>query len=326
MSIDRRYLNWGVFLIVLGAIPLAVTLGWISSSALSDAWRFWPFLLIGAGVGLILARTAFAALGGVIVAATFGLMLGGLLAGGMSFTIPACGSSGDLQQVADRSGTFGTTATVALDLDCGKLQVNAVDGSGWQVTASATSDRPAPQIVSTADRLSVRPAETSDAFFSFFKGGAQAWQVDLPRATSIVLGATINAGEATIAPGGGTLTSVGLTLNAGSTLLDVETVRVGRLSATLNAGSLQIVLPASGTIGSITANAGSVKLCAPAGVGLSLTMSGGFASSNDFSEAGLVQQGETWVSPDYASATATVDLHLTGNAASFSLNPREGCR
>jgi hypothetical protein len=325
MSIDRRFLNWGVFLVVVGSVPLAVTMGWISSSVVADAWRFWPFLLIGAGAGLILARTAFAALGGVIVAATFGLMLGGLLAGGLSLT-PACSAGGDLQRVADRSGTFGTAATVALELDCGKLQVNAIDGSGWQVTANATDNRPAPEIVSAADRLSVKPAQSTDFVASLFKGGSQEWQVDLPRATSIVLGATINAGEATIAPAGGDLASVGLTLNAGSTLLDVETARVGRLSATLNAGSIQIVLPASGTTGAITANAGSVKLCAPAGVGLSLTMSGGFASSNNFGDAGLVQQGETWVSPDYASATATVDLHLTGNAASFSLNPQEGCR
>lgn len=326
MSIDRRFLNWGVFLVVLGAIPLAVNLGWISSSAVSDLWRFWPFLLIGAGVGLILARTAFAALGGVIVATTFGVLLGGLLAGGFSLAIPACGSTGDLQRVAERSGTFGTAASVGLDLDCGKLTVNAVDGSGWRVVADATGNRQAPAIESSADRLSVRPPGNVDGFFSFFEGGAQAWQVDLPRSTAIVLGATINAGEATIAPAGANLDSIGLTLNAGSTVLDIETARVGRLSATLNAGSMGIVLPASGTTGSITANAGSVRLCAPAGVGLRLNTSGGFASSNDFGNAGLVQQGDTWVSPDYATATATVDLHLTGNAASFSLNPREGCR
>jgi hypothetical protein len=325
MSIDRRFLNWGVFLLIAGAIPLAVTMGWVSSSALSDLWRLWPLLLIGSGVGLILARTAFAALGGVIVAATLGLLLGGLLAGGFSLAIPGCNATGDLQRVAERSGTFGSAATVGLELDCGRLEVNAIDGSDWKVTADATGNREAPEISSYTDRLSVRP-QTKDGFFSLFEGGAQSWAVDLPRATAIVLGVTVNAGEATIAPAGGDLASIGLTLNAGSTLLDVETARVNRLSATLNAGAIRIVLPASGTTGSITANAGSVQLCAPSGVGLRLTMSGGFASSNDFGAAGLVQQGETWVSPDYAAATARVDLHLTGNAASFSLNPQEGCR
>ncbi|MBP1704558.1 MAG: hypothetical protein H6Q36_297 [Chloroflexi bacterium] len=326
MPINRRFLNWGVFLVVLGAIPLAVSLGWISSSSLSDLWRLWPLLLIGAGAGLILARTAFAALGGVIVAATFGLLLGGLFAGGFPLSIPTCGSTGDLQRVAERSGTFATTASVGLELDCGRLEVGAVDGSGWQVVADATEGRQAPEIESTASRLAIRPAESGDGFFSFLKGGAQAWKIDLPRATAIVLGATVNAGEATIAPAGGSFDSIGLTLNAGSMVLDLETARADRLSATLNAGSLAVVLPASGTTGSITANAASVKLCAPAGVGLRLNVSGGFASSNNFGDAGLVQQGDTWVSPDYATATATVNLSLTGNAASFSLNPREGCR
>jgi hypothetical protein len=325
MSIDRRFLNWGVFLVVLGTIPLAVNLGWLDDSVVADLWRFWPFLLIGSGIGLILSRTALAALGGVVVAATFGLLLGGLLAGGFSLAVPACGSSGDLQRVAERTGTFGTTATVTVDLDCGRLDVGAVDGSGWQVLADTTDNRKPPEIEASPGRLSVRPG-SEDGVFSLFAGGAQVWRVDLPRATAIVLGATVNAGEATIAPAGADLDSIGLTLNAGSTVLDLEASRLGRLSATVNAGSLGIVLPASGTTGSITANAGSVELCAPAGVGLRLDTSGGFASSNDFGNAGLVQQGDTWQSPDYASATATVDLHLTGNAASFSLNPREGCR
>jgi hypothetical protein len=325
MSIDRRFLNWGVFLVLLGAIPLAVTLGWIDRSAVSDLWRFWPFLLIGSGIGLILSRTSLAALGGVIVAATFGVLLGGVLAGGFSFAIPACSSTGNLQRVAERGGAFGPTATVTVDLDCGRLDVGAVDGSDWQVLVDASGERKAPQVESSATRLSVRPAN-SDGFASFFAGGAQAWRLDLPRATAIVLGATVSAGEATIAPGGADLDSLGLTLNAGSTVVDVESARVGRLSATINAGSLAVNLPTSGTMGSITANAGSVRLCAPAGVGLRLDTSGGFASSNNFADAGLIQQGDAWVSPGYDVAAARVDLHLTGNAASFSLNPREGCR
>jgi hypothetical protein len=327
MSIDRRLLNWGVFLVLLGGIPLAVNQGWLDRSALSDLWRLWPFLLIGAGVGLILARTPLAAVGGVVVACTFGVILGGLLAGGFALAIPGCGTDGNLQRVAERAGTFAGTATVTLELDCGRLTVGAVEGSGWHVTADATDASRAPAIDSSPSQLSVRPASDGRVWiFPFTNGGAQAWQVDLPRATTIVLGATVNAGDATLHPDGADLHSVELTLNAGRTVLDLEAARVDRLSATVNAGELRLSLPSSGTTGSITANVGSVRLCAPPGVGLRLDASGGFASSNDFAKAGLVEEGGAWVSAGYASAGARVDLRLIGNAASFSLNPGEGCR
>jgi len=327
MSIDRRFLNWGIFLVLLGGIPLAVNQNWLDRSALSDLWRLWPLLLIGAGIGLILARTPLAAVGGVVVAGTFGVLLGGLLAGGFSLTIPGCGSTGNLQRVAERTGTFEGSATVSLELDCGRLDVGAVDGSGWRVTADAADPDQAPDIETSSTRLSVRPASDGRIWiFPFTSNGAQTWQVDLPRATPIVLGVTVNAGDATFDPDGAALDSVGLTLNAGRMVLDLETTRVGRLSTTVNAGELRLSLPASGTTGSITVNAGSVRLCATPGVGLRLDASGGFASSNNFGSAGLVQDGGAWVSAGYASAKALVDLRLTGNAASFSLNPGEGCR
>ena len=84
MRLDPRFLNWGVFFILLGAIPLAVSQGWIPASAIDNAWRFWPLILIGIGIGLLLRRTAFHFVGGLLVAATFGLMLGSVLAGSVN--------------------------------------------------------------------------------------------------------------------------------------------------------------------------------------------------------------------------------------------------
>src|SRR5664280_2971296 len=76
MGVDRGRLNWGVFFIVLGAVPLAYHQGAVSSSAIGEAWRLWPLILVGIGLGFVLSRTPAAFLGGLVVAATLGLVLG----------------------------------------------------------------------------------------------------------------------------------------------------------------------------------------------------------------------------------------------------------
>ncbi len=76
MRINRSLLNWGVFLIALGGIPLAVDQGWIEADIARDLGQLWPLILVGIGLGLILRWTAFAWFGGALVAATFGTIFG----------------------------------------------------------------------------------------------------------------------------------------------------------------------------------------------------------------------------------------------------------
>src|SRR3954452_7670787 len=84
MQIRRGFLGWGIFLILVGAIPLAVRGGYISADDLGRLFNLWPLILIGIGVGLVLSRTRFDFIGGLIVAATIGIMVGGLLSVGVS--------------------------------------------------------------------------------------------------------------------------------------------------------------------------------------------------------------------------------------------------
>ncbi|HEY4751849.1 MAG TPA: hypothetical protein VIH37_01100, partial [Candidatus Limnocylindrales bacterium] len=79
---NRGLLGWGVFFLALGAVPLGVQSGRIGAGTASQTWELWPLLLIGAGLALVLRRTPLAALGAVLMGLTFGLIAGGLVAGG----------------------------------------------------------------------------------------------------------------------------------------------------------------------------------------------------------------------------------------------------
>ena len=137
MRIDSRFLNWGVFFILLGAIPLAVQQGWIPDDAVSGWWRFWPLILIGIGVGLLLRRTAFHFLGGTLVAATCGLMFGSLVAGGVGGNIGfACDQNRPGTPFAGQSGTLSGNSSVELEMNCGDLVTTPNPGSGWTPAGS----------------------------------------------------------------------------------------------------------------------------------------------------------------------------------------------
>ena len=88
--------------------------------------------------------------------------------------------------------------------------------------------------------------------------------------------------------------------------------------------SEKVVLTVSVT-GSIEANAGAVRLCAPPGAGLRLRTGDNIIASYDYASHGLVQNGTTWTTPGYDSASVQIDLRTAANAGSFMLDPEGGC-
>ena len=93
MRIDRRLLNWGLFFILLGVIPLAVRQGLLAQTSLERWWSLWPLLLVAAGIGLVLRRTPIDFAGGLLTAGTLGVMAGSVLATG--FNVPSFAGCGD---------------------------------------------------------------------------------------------------------------------------------------------------------------------------------------------------------------------------------------
>lgn len=136
----------------------------------------------------------------------------------------------------------------------------------------------------------------------------------------------LNAGSATIDLAGAAVGVEKPGLNAGSATLDLNSVRELReMQVEVNAGAAGITLPNGSLTGTVEANAGSVRRCAPAGVGLKLQTGESVAASYDYGDHGLIQDGSTWTTPGYDDAAVRIDLRTEGNAASFTLDPEVGC-
>jgi len=328
MSIDRRLANLGIFLLILGAIPLAVSQGWIAHETISRAWELWPLILIGIGIGLILRRTPLHFVGGLLVAATFGTMFGSLLAGGLSLGALGCGTAAAATDpaVLDEHGTFGAgTASVELNATCASVAIGPAPGASWAVTVNGQASG-RPTLEQAANRLAVR-STNRNVTIPFDSGRRSRWNVTLGTDATYSLDVNLNAGEVTVDLAGLRVDTLAAQGNAiGNSRLLLHDATVSRLQVQVNAGDLKIGLPAGSDLtGQVQANAASVALCADPGTGLRLRSTSTLTGDN-FAAAGLVKSGTTWESPGIGSASHVVDLALEGAAASFTLNPSEGCR
>ena len=325
MRINSRFLNWGLFFILVGAVPLAVRGGVLTAEQVGSWWSLWPLIIVGIGVGLILGRTSLEFLGGLIVAGTFGLMLGALFAGGgVGFPGNVCGSDVGSTPIESRQGAFGGPASVEIQLDCGLVEVTPEDGTGWSLEGTGDGDRP-PRVSANDTSLSVRSGDRDGARFAF-AGEREHWELRLPVGVPYSIDLQLNAGEARIRPGAAELGTVNVQFNAASVELDLSDVSsLERLDVQGNAGSGALLLPAHSLQGQLQVNAGSIEVCTPQGAALRLTTGSNPIGSYDLDGNGLDQNGNTWQTPGYDSAAVRIALDLEANVGSISLNPEDGC-
>jgi hypothetical protein len=322
MRINRGFLGWGLFLIIVGAIPLTVRGGLITQDQVRGAWNLWPLVLVGIGVAILLSRTRWAFLGGLLVSATFGVIVGGVLAGGVGGVCRPGGSG--MQAFERRDGTLpGPAASIDLELSCGDLTLAVGAGNAWSVDGE-TRDGTAPDVDTDDGSLQVRSREGAEWFEGF--DDRETWRVSLPEDIELDIAMELSAGSATIDLGQASVDALDVTLNAGSVTLDMGDVsEVGELVIELNAGALDLTVPNQTFDGSIEVNAGSVNLCAPPGAALRLHTTQSVVTGYDYDGEGLVKNGSTWETPGFDTAQTRIELDTRANAGSFTLNPEDGC-
>jgi hypothetical protein len=325
MRLDRRLLGWGVFFILLGAVPLAVRANVVEENLVGRWPALWPLLLIGWGVGLVLRGTPGHWLGGAVTAVTLGLMGGGAIAtgfGGMP-SFSSCGAGGGTAFQTGQ-GTLADNGRMEIEFNCGTLAVTTADGSGWQVSGF-DSDGGGPAITTdSSGNVTLKGREHGLSF----GGGRSTWNVTLPRTPSLRTGVTLNAGDGTIDLSGASIGAFNLTVNAGQLTADLAaavTLPRDGLNATVNAGKATLLLPSFDGSANLSLNAGNLEVCLPAGTAIQVHWSGTIASS-DLDESGLVRVDDSlWQSAGFDPNAAHVDLDVSANAGSFSLQLGGSC-
>jgi hypothetical protein len=321
MHIDRRLVGFGLFLITIGGVMVAVRQGLLPEDAAGHAWRLWPLVLVGVGLSMVLAGRPGAALGGLVLALTFGAIIGGVASTGSFPSGGFCG--GDRNggtAFADAGGDLPGGGSVTIAQDCGDLSVGTVAGSTWHVAGRSADGRP-PAVSQTGSTLRIRTAEGGP----FEIGAGSAWDVVLPRDGLVDLSIQVNGGQSRLDLAGMNLRDLAIDANAGSVELDLrEATAVGGVELDLNFGSATIRLPNRSLTASIEANAGSVALCVPPGAGLRIELDS-VAASNDFLSHGLIETRTGWETPGYATAEIRLDLRTDVNAGSLALDPARTC-
>jgi len=328
MHVNRGLMGWGVFFIVLGAVPLAVRAGALDPEVVRRAWELWPLILIGIGLGLVLARTRLAILGTLVVAVTFGLMGGALIAtgvgsvGGFTSCGFGAGQGGDAFQT--QTGDFDGDASVRLEMNCGEVDAVGGDGPGWSVAGTSDGGQD-PDISSSGNELDVRAPGRSGVDLA---ADPWRWQVTLPRTVPVAMDLSVNAGSGLLDLAGMSVPSLNVSVNAGDARTDLSSAGgTDTFDASVNAGSLTALLPApEGTLrGSVSVNAGSADLCVPDGVALRFQSGDQPLGSTNFEDRGLRRSGDTWSTPGYDAATSRIELIVSVNLGSITLDPEDGC-
>jgi hypothetical protein len=317
VHINRGLVFWGVALITAGVVALAIQSGTIPAETAQNAWRFWPVVLIVIGLAIVAARTPIALVATLVAGLVVGGMAGTLVSGFPGSMAVGCGGEPDASVTEE--GTFAETASVELEFNCGDLVVSTGAGTDWRVDARYAGGSP-PDVRASDGALAVS-ADDSGVFG--FAERRQEWDVVLPTETAIDLSVDANAVSSRLDLGDADLTGLQVDANAGEVRLALAGASVDDMSINANAGSIRIDTDGSTTVtGSVELNAGSLELCVPESAGVAITIDDeNITFSHDLDESGLSRQGDTWRS----EGDAAITLNVSGNAASFSFNPEDGC-
>jgi hypothetical protein len=314
MAINRRFLYAGLFLVALGGVLVAVDMTAVDTTALSSALRLWPIALIALGLGIVLRRSRYAVVAGIVGAMLPGLVLGGGLAIAPRHGLDcAAGELGSQPTTQSGSGV----GALQIDTSCGSISIATRPGDTWELASSSSAARE-PDVELQGDMLQIASTGAN-----LFENGRDTWNLGLPTSRLGFVRVNVDAGRATADLAGADIEQLILTGNGASMIVDASTASIGQLNGSVDFGWIRIHLPQQGEYtGSFRVNAGDLRLCQPFGLGLRVDFAG---SPREVRVNGLRFEGSTWQSELYETAVTRAELSVKVNFGSVEINPIGGC-
>lgn len=279
----------GLILIALGLLFFFHSSNWASWEVWAGLARLWPLLLIFIGATLLFGGTALWRLAVLALAvAAVALLWVQLTASGPVQTvhIDERAPSG-VRSVAYHIGLGGGTLELAADRRAGTLLAGDIETFGPI----------APEIQTHGDAVDV--ALDEGRLGALGRNWRADW--DLTLSPDLPADVDIDAGAAKLT-------------------LDLRQVRLQRLR--LSTGASKVDVQLGGQVGVVRLDfsmaAADLELALPEDVAVEIENNGVLMGQN-FAEAGLVRDGDTWRSPGYDQAKRRVEIHLSAAASRIRL-------
>ncbi len=305
---SRRSVFWPILLIGLGVLLLLYNLGLLPAIDWTVLWKLWPLLLIALGVDVMIGRQS--AVGAVISAVIVLALVGCLVVAALTLdAVPQ--ASRWLQSGPWRYEHFrhplGETERADLILTCGAVPCTVtaldVEQSEALIEADVASRGDVHfDVGGWGDRASVVLESDDEFVFAPVGEDAPRWEVRLhPRVAW------------TLRVDGG----------AGHCHLDLRGVQVRRLSLDLGSGGGTVYLPRRrGFEGKIDSGSGAVTLVVPEDVGLRVELDGGSGAFRPGEGLRLVEgdaDDGLWESANYDTAEVRILLKIDQGSGAVSV-------
>jgi len=293
---------WGLLLLAFGVVFLLVNFGYLDWNILVDIWRFWPLVLVIAGLS-IMSRGLPNAVN--IFLGVFLILLVGLVIFNLVTNPPqknrwpeTSDNRGSTYTISEEVGSGATAAQIQLSTGAAKVRV--AGGGNKLLEGTVISSFLTPSIEHTRldgnERINIAANAT---WIKSLRAGRNDWNLTLGRDLPTKL--ELNCGA----------TDAGLDLR--EVKLTKLTIKGGASSIDLNLGDKVDKLETTVELG-----ASDLKIKVPKGVGVKIKAESGL-SSNNFLSQDLTRSDDTFASADYEASAKKIEIDLKTGASSVEL-------
>lgn len=292
----------GLLIIAVGVVLLLSNLGYLTIDFWTLLTRFWPLLLVLAGLNIIFFGRSYIGLGMLILivlvvvwGVNFGLSWGPH--GQVQFNGPRITETIDKTVGLSPSSQKGT---LRLDMTAGEL---TIFGGAQSLVEAHFEERnwPAaarPEVTSEGNDVTIKQASNAISTGSV----RQKWNIRLNTDLPMAVVANVGAGENNI---------------------DLRETKVESLNFSTGASSTSITLGDRVPLCTVTLRAGaaSTTVEVPKTAGIKVTVQTGIGSSN-LGSLGYNRDGKTYTSANWDTASSKIEITFNGGVGSFELLPR----
>lgn len=287
--------TWPYLLIGAGVLLLLTNFGWFDLGSLWSLLSLWPIALIAVGVDIITAGRYRVAV--VIVALIVAALWGST--GLRGFGIGLGGASGRVDVAHPLDGA--RSAEVVLRLGVGDVTIDAAAARGTLLSGTILAGRnesitQRPSRSGTTARVEISSQQAGPT--SMTGGDTRRWNLSLTREVPVDL--RVNSG-------------------VGRTTLDLRDATLSRLAYAGGVGETVVTLPGSGGYrGEFELGVGATTVRLPQSVEARITVRTGLGRA---SVDGFDRAGDVYTTPGYASAAANarVDLSVQGGVGAVTI-------